>query len=123
MTQPEIPPPLELQCLKALWRLERGSVQQVRESMSGTRPLAYTTVMTLLDRLNKRGVVERHKHGRRFLYSPAVSREAVRRQAVDGLIADLFDGAAGDLMDFLVVERREQHKPDLRAGALDATLL
>jgi predicted transcriptional regulator len=48
--QRELPPRLELLCLKALWTLGEGSVNDVRRVVSETKPLAYTTVMTLLDR-------------------------------------------------------------------------
>jgi hypothetical protein len=58
----EIPPPLELDCLRALWGLGEGSVRDVRKVMV-KRELAYTTVMTVLDRLEKRGGVTRKKRG------------------------------------------------------------
>ena len=47
----DIPPPLEVECLKALWALGEGNVKDVRRAMAGNRNLAYTTVMTVLDRL------------------------------------------------------------------------
>ena len=75
---PAIPPPLELECLKALWTLGEGNVSQVRQELAGTRPLAYTTVMTVLDRLAHKGVISRRKAGRAFLYVPQVSRETLQ---------------------------------------------
>ena len=89
---PAIPPPLELECLKALWNLGEGNVSQVRQQLSGTRPLAYTTVMTVLDRLARKGVISRRKAGRAFLYAPQVSRETLRRVAVRQLVDSFFDG-------------------------------
>ena len=47
----EIPPPLELDCLRALWRIGEGSVKDVRGVITENRNLAYTTVMTVLERL------------------------------------------------------------------------
>jgi len=78
----ELPPPLELLCLTTLWALGKGNVKDVRQAISGTRPLAYTTVMTVLDRLARKGVVSRVKVGRAHVYVPEVSREAIRRMAL-----------------------------------------
>ena len=98
---PEIPPPLELACLKALWTLGEGNVKDVREVLTQSRELAYTTVMTVLDRLEKRGRVVRQKQGRRFVYTPAVSRDTLRRLAVDALLEDFFDGSEEVLLRYL----------------------
>ena len=100
-TAPEIPPPLELECLKALWTLGEGNVKDVREILTRNRKLAYTTVMTVLDRLEKRGRVERRKQGRFFVYVPAVSRDTLRRLAVDALVEDFFDGSEEGLVEYL----------------------
>jgi predicted transcriptional regulator len=97
----DIPPPLELECLKALWGLGEGRVKDVRQVMIGNRKLAYTTVMTVLDRLEKRGGVVRRKNGRSFIYIPKVSREAMRRHAVKELVDGFFDGSSEALAKFL----------------------
>src|SRR5215470_17992584 len=97
----EIPPPLELECLKALWGIGEGTVRDVRQVLVGNRDLAYTTVMTVLDRLEKRGGVERRKQGRSFVYIPKVSRETLRRVAVQDLVDDFFDGSLDGLRDYL----------------------
>jgi len=91
----DIPPPLELECLKALWRIGHGTVKDVRGIVTENRNLAYTTVMTVLDRLVKRGRVERRKQGRSFLYTPLVGKQELRRLAVQTLIDSFFDGTAG----------------------------
>jgi predicted transcriptional regulator len=96
-----IPPPLELECLKALWAIGEGNVKDVREALTANRKLAYTTVMTVLDRLARRGGVTRRKMGRSFLYSPVLSRDALRRLAVRELIDNFFDGRKEDLLDYL----------------------
>jgi predicted transcriptional regulator len=97
----ELPPPLELECLNVLWRLGPSSVKQVREALLPTRPLAYTTVMTVLDRLVKRGAAERQQHGRSFRYEAQVGRQELQRLAVGQLIDRLFDGSAVMLRAFL----------------------
>jgi|HubBroStandDraft_1064217.scaffolds.fasta_scaffold505006_1 BlaI family penicillinase repressor len=97
----EIPPPLELECLKALWGLGEGTVRDVREILVGNRNLAYTTVMTVLDRLEKRGGVSRRKQGRSFLYVPKVSQDALRRYAVKELVDTFFGGSEEALRSYL----------------------
>jgi predicted transcriptional regulator len=107
----EIPPPLELECLKALWRIGNGTVKDVRELVTQNRNLAYTTVMTVLDRLEKRGSVARKKIGRSFLYTPVVDKDELRRLAVRELIDDFFDGSEEELRRFLDGERPARTDP------------
>ena len=97
----EIPPPLELECLKALWRLGSGSVKDVQELLAENKPLAYTTVMTVLERLARRGAVERQKSGRHFLYSARMDREQARHLAVRELADIYFDGSMPALREYL----------------------
>ena len=97
----DVPPPLELACLSALWRLGEGNVRAVQEIVAATRPLAYTTIMTVLDRLVRKGKLTRRKSGRSFLYAPAQSRDALRRAAVRELVDGYFDGSERALIAFL----------------------
>jgi predicted transcriptional regulator len=97
----EIPPPLELECLRALWRLGEGNVKEVREALAGDRNLAYTTVMTVLERLVRRRCVARRKVGRSFVYSALLTRECVRRTAVRDLVDTFFDGSEEALREWL----------------------
>lgn len=99
--QREMPPPLELECLKALWAIGEGTVHDVRREMAGTRELAYTTVMTVLDRLEKRGSVARRKRSRSFVYVPKLSREELRRFAVKEVIDRFFEGSEEELARYL----------------------
>lgn len=97
----DVPPPLELECLKALWSLGEGNVRSVQERLQGRRPLAYTTVMTLLDRLTRKGVLVRRKQGRFFVYVPKVDQETMRQRALADLAEALFDGSAQLMGDYL----------------------
>ena len=99
--QRELPPRLELLCLKALWTLGEGSVNDVRRVVSETKPLAYTTVMTLLDRLARRGLTVRRKVGRAFVYAPQLSQDSVRKLAFRDFVDYYFDGSADALREFL----------------------
>src|SRR5690242_20504849 len=97
----DVPPPLELMCLSALWTLEEGNVSQVRQVVAQSRPLAYTTIMTVLERLVRKGKITRRKIGRAFVYSPQQSRDAMRRLALQELLDRFFDGSAEQLIAFL----------------------
>src|SRR5215471_17374113 len=97
----DVPPPLELLCLKALWTLQEGNVKQVREIVGATRPLAYTTIMTVLERLLRKGKLVRRKVGRSFVYSPQASRDEMRRTAIRELLDGFFDGSEDELLRFL----------------------
>ena len=100
-TARDVPPPLELLCLKALWSLREGNVKDVQHVVARTRPLAYTTIMTVLDRLVRKGRLTRQKKGRAFLYTPATSENAMRELAVRELVDSFFDGSPDKLIEFL----------------------
>src|SRR5690242_14625099 len=100
-TARDIPPPLEMLCLKALWSLQSGNVREVQEIVAHSRPLAYTTIMTVLERLVRKGKLARHKVGRAFVYSPQAPRDALRRAAIRELVDGFFDGSEEELIAFL----------------------
>lgn len=100
-TPRDVPPPLELLCLNALWTLGEANVRDVQEVVVRTRPLAYTTIMTVLDRLVRKGKLTRRKQGRAFVYRPETSRDEMRRAAVRELADALFDGSEQELAAFL----------------------
>jgi BlaI family transcriptional regulator, penicillinase repressor len=118
----EIPPPLELLCLRALWLLREGSVKDVQRIVAQSRPLAYTTIMTVLDRLARKGKLARRKLGRAFLYAPQASQDSIRRAAVRELLDCFFDGSEEDLMRFLR-ETRPQPGVAIDAPGVGAELI
>jgi predicted transcriptional regulator len=126
-TAREIPPPLELECLRALWMLGEANVRAVRDHLAPRRTLAYTTVMTMLDRLARKQAVTRHKVGRSFVYTPLMSREDVRQLAVRELLDTLFEGSREDLISYLSGRARAAARPpgeEAEASAeLDEALL
>jgi BlaI family penicillinase repressor len=121
----EIPPPLELECLKVLWTLGEGNVKDVRQALTGNRNLAYTTVMTVLDRLARKGGVARRKVGRSFVYVPVLSRGVLRRLAVQDLVDRYFEGSEAALMELLRDGETSDPEPAVTSAGenLDPTLL
>jgi BlaI family transcriptional regulator, penicillinase repressor len=85
--------PLELDCMNALWRLGEATVRDIHAALATTRPRAYTTIMTILDRLAQKGVVERQKAGRAWLYKANLSADQARTHAVARLVEGFFQGS------------------------------
>jgi len=72
--------------MEQVWSHGEASVREVAARLE--RPLAYTTVMTTLDRLYKKGLLGRRKADRAFVYSPLMTREQWEQKLVRGLLAD-----------------------------------
>ena len=87
--------------MAALWDAGQATVHEIRAQLLPHRPLAYTTVMTVMDRLARKGVVEREKRGRAHLYRPAVTREAVSDHALRRLVENFFHGSCDELLRHL----------------------
>jgi predicted transcriptional regulator len=91
--------------MRVFWSRPSASAAEVVSELRSTRPLAHTTVATLLSRLEKRGLLLATREGRQVTYRAAVSRRDVRRSMVSALLAGLFDGEAGSLVSHLVDQR------------------
>jgi predicted transcriptional regulator len=79
--------PLETKLLEVLWA--QASPLAVRHVQLACPELAYTTVMTTLDRMYRKGVLLRHKDGRAFVYRPRCTRHELLGELVSGHVADL----------------------------------
>ena len=110
----------ELEVMEALWALGSASVREIREGLpAGKRP-AYTTVQTIVYRLEEKGAVRRAKKvGNAHVFEPVVTRKAAVRRVVDELLG-LFGGSPRTLMAQLV-EAGRLTLEDLREaeGALE----
>ncbi|HUX72717.1 MAG TPA: BlaI/MecI/CopY family transcriptional regulator [Steroidobacteraceae bacterium] len=79
--------PLETKVLELLWDEQRALT--VRHVRSAFPQLAYTTLMTTLDRLYRKGLLVRRRHGRAFAYEPRCSRDDLLRERLSGQVANL----------------------------------
>jgi predicted transcriptional regulator len=82
----------EREVLEVLWAAGSATVQQVADSLKTA--LAYTTVMTTLDRLYKKGLLQRRKHDRAFVYRPMLSKNDLERGRASEMVHRLFSGSA-----------------------------
>ncbi|MGC2465145.1 MAG: BlaI/MecI/CopY family transcriptional regulator [Candidatus Acidiferrum sp.] len=105
---------LEFELMEILWSSGESSVRDVVPKLS--RPLAYTTVMTTLDRLFKKGLLDRHKSDRAFVYSTCLSRQEWERKRAGSLVAGFLAGSqpSRDLLLSCLLDAVGEH---------DATLL
>lgn len=85
--------PFELDCMNALWPLGEATVKQVQESLMARRPRAYTTIMTILDRLAQKRIVSRRKVGRAYMYRASLLAAEAQQSAVQQLVAGFFGGS------------------------------
>jgi predicted transcriptional regulator len=100
--------PLEITVMEILWAHGAGNVRDVAQKLE--RPLAYTTVMTTLDRLYKKGLLTRSKSERAFLYAPLLSRGEWEHKRAGALIAGFLSGPQPpDLLLSSLVDAVGQH--------------
>lgn len=105
---------LQLRIMKVLWACEEASVGNVHGALAGERNLAYTTVATMLRKMEERGLVTHRLEGRSFLYRAAAAEEDVSRSMADHLLDRLFEGSLADMVRHLL-STREVSRQELSA--------
>ncbi len=109
--------PLELDCMTALWLLGEGTVREIRETLAPRRPRAYTTIMTIMDRLARKGIVERQRTGRAWRYRANLSKEDARTHAVAQVVENFFGGSAEALLRQIAPAASKTARLDGSVGA------
>lgn len=104
---------LELKVMKVVWRLEKATVREVKKALPRYKPLAYTTVLTVMRNLEKKGFLRHDVAERTYVYYPVVSREEAISSMLRNMANRLFDGSAGLLMVH-VLESQKLSQEDLR---------
>ena len=91
----------ELEIMQSLWELGRASVREIQEHLPAKKRPAYTTVQTMIYRLEEKGALRRVKKiGNAHVFEPLVTRKAAHHRLVDELL-DFFGGSARPLMAHL----------------------
>ena len=103
MTQNKLPAlsPSETEILRLVWQLDKATVQDVCDKLPAKRKIAYSTVQTLLRRLEKKGYVKHNINGKAHVFFPAVKREHVIKRSVGDFLDRLFGGDPVPLMQYL----------------------
>src|SRR4026207_2264360 len=98
--------PQELSIMKVVWRLETPTVRAVYEALRKTRPIAYTTVMTMMNVLEDKKYLEKESNGRAHAYTPTKPRHPAGRATARDVGDRVFDGASGSLLLHLAKDSR-----------------
>ena len=100
----------ELEIMHVVWELGSGTVRQAHELLNQQRPLAYTTVMTMMNILEEKGHLTRRKEGRAYRYEPVRPKNQVISGMVDDFVGKVFEGSARPLVLSLVKDRKLSKK-------------
>jgi predicted transcriptional regulator len=96
---------LQLKIMQVLWDEKEATVSKVHELLARERELAYTTVATMLRKMEARGLVNHRNEGRTFVYLPAVEAGDVTRSMADDLVDRLFNGSLTEAVQHLLTTR------------------
>jgi BlaI family transcriptional regulator, penicillinase repressor len=124
----------ELEALKVLWDRGEATVREVCEALNTAgEQLAYTTVLSLLQVMEQKGLVTHRSEGKAYVYLPAIERESTLRQLATGFLDRVFDGALDeylvhalgkrkvttselDQLEAMLAEAREKHQSSKKKG-------
>src|SRR3954470_22167939 len=98
--------PQELAIMKVVWRLDKATVRGVYEALRKSRPIAYTTVMTMMNVLEDKEYLEKKSNGRAHVYTPTKPRHQVVGAMVRDFVDRVFDGASSSLLLHLAKDSR-----------------
>jgi BlaI family penicillinase repressor len=96
---------LQLKIMKVLWEKTEASVPEIHESLQTEKDLAYTTIATMLRKMETRGLVKHRVDERKFIYSAAIREEAVSKKMTEHLLDHLFEGSLADMVSHLLSSR------------------
>ena len=97
---------VELEIMHVVWELGDATVKQVHDVLSARRPVAYTTVMTMLGLLARKGHLKREESGKAFVYRPAHTKGRVVSKMLDDFVSRVFHGSARPLVLALLKDRK-----------------
>jgi predicted transcriptional regulator len=107
MSQPKIHRlgDLQLRIMQALWARGEATVADVLAALGGRIPLAYTTIATMLRKMETRGLVGHRAEGRSFVYRAVVAEESVTRGMAEHVLDRLFEGSLAEMVSHLLTHR------------------
>ncbi len=96
------PTPAELEVLQIIWEHGPSTVREVMNFLEPSRPRAYTSVMSLMNVMTEKGLLNQKSKGRAFIYSAKVSRDKTQSSMLSDLLDRVFDGSANALVAHLL---------------------
>jgi len=104
---------LEAAIMNVIWQRGEATVEEVRGALQPQRQPAYTTVMTVMSRLAGKGVLEREKRGRAFVYRAAADQSEVAGSILSGLVQRLYSGSPARAIAHLIETEEEVPEEEL----------
>ena len=97
---------LQRAVIEQVWKLGEASVHEVRKKLSRNKKLAYTTILTAMQKLEKAGWLEHRNEGKTYVYFPTRTREEAGAKSVRKFIERTFDGNALMMFQHLMRQSR-----------------
>ncbi len=101
MKKPAYLTPGEFELMEILWPLGEASVRTVWSRVRPERGLAYTTVMTVLEKMHRKGILTQNKKGKAYFYSALLSREQALKGIIDHIRDVYFGGSPAEMAGFV----------------------
>src|SRR3954463_5955381 len=105
---------LQLRIMRILWNSTEATVADVHSELGGISKFAYTTIATMLRKMEGRGLVAHREEGRSFIYRAKVAKAAISRSMADEFVDRLFAGSLTNAVNHLL-STREVSREELRA--------
>ncbi len=96
---------LELQIMNVVWDRGKATVHDVKNALSRRKP-AYSTILTMMRKLEAKGYLEHEVDGRTYVYLPLISQQVVRQGVLGDVVERLFEGSTSLLLTSLVEQNR-----------------
>lgn len=93
---------LEADVMQVVWQRGQATVRDVYEMLQPTHSLAYTTIMTVMSTLAKKGIVEYSQEGRAYVYRPKISKKEAAQRSIAKVMQKFFDGSPRALVAHLI---------------------
>jgi len=97
---------LELKIMNVIWKKGNATVHDVRDALSRGRKPAYSTILTMMRKLEAKGYLEHDVDDRTYVYHPTISQQAVRQGVLSDILDRLFEGSPSLLLTSLVEQNR-----------------
>lgn len=98
---------MELRIMKVVWERGEATVHDVRDALSGgTRKPAYSTVLTMMRKVEAKGYLEHEVDGRTYVYRPTITSQAVRHSMLGDMLERVFEGSPRLLVTSLIEQKR-----------------
>jgi len=107
------PSPVEFEVLSILWRKGHGTIKEIQAALAPKRPLARTTVNTVMSRMANKGYVDVREKNSAFEFRPLIERESVTRSKLSNLVDRVLEGSIAPLAAY-IVENRELTMDQIR---------